>query len=83
VGGLPRIRVERWGSHARSVPLVGRGAPPVGVAPFLDGSIGRVLAALLPGPRQGTLGLAVIGYTSAAVAGLLLVTLALSRPADT
>lgn len=54
---------------------------PWGVAPFLNGLAGRMLGGLLPGPRAaGTL--ATLGYTSAAVAGLLLVTLAVSRPAE-
>ena len=54
---------------------------PWGVAPFLEGLAGRICGGLLPGPRAtGTL--ATLGYTSAAVAGLLLVTLAISRPAE-
>ncbi len=54
---------------------------PWGVDPFLGGAHGRVLGALLPGPA--TAGDAVsLGYTSAAVVGLLLISLALSRPAD-
>ncbi|MDJ0523486.1 MAG: hypothetical protein QNJ90_15565 [Planctomycetota bacterium] len=54
---------------------------PWGVEPFLAGAAGRIVGGLLPGPyAAGTL--SALGYTSAAVAGLLLVTLALSRPAD-
>jgi len=55
---------------------------PWGRAPFLEGLPGRVLASLLPGPRGVSGGACDLGYTSAAVAGLLLLTLALSRPAD-
>jgi len=54
---------------------------PWGAAPFLDGWGGRALGAWLPGPRTAG-SLVALGYTSAAVAGLLLVALALSRPAD-
>lgn len=53
---------------------------PWGRAPFLDGLPGRVLRAWLPGPREAAGAFEALGYTSAAVAGLLLVTLALSRP---
>ena len=54
---------------------------PWGVAPYLDGLFGRLVGGILPGPRTaGTID--TLGYTSAAVAGLLLVTLALSRPAE-
>ena len=54
---------------------------PWGAEPFLEGPVGRALGAWLPGP-QAAAGLQALGYTSAAVAGLLLVALALSRPAD-
>ena len=54
---------------------------PWGAAPFLEGPAGRALGAWLPGPRTAS-GLETLGYTSAAVAGLLVVALALSRPAD-
>lgn len=54
---------------------------PWGAAPFLDGPVGRALGAWLPGPRTAV-GLEALGYTSAAVAGLMLVALAMSRPAD-
>jgi hypothetical protein len=55
---------------------------PWGVAPFLAGPLGSAMGAVLPGPRHGDGGSLVLGYTSAAVAGLLLLTLSLSRPAD-
>ena len=54
---------------------------PWGAAPFLEGLAGRALGAWLPGPRVANAAVA-LGYTSAAVAGLLLIALALSRPAD-
>lgn len=54
---------------------------PWGAEPFLAGPTGRALGAWLPGPRTAG-SLEVLGYTSAAVAGLMLVALALSRPAD-
>jgi hypothetical protein len=44
--------------------------------------MGDLLAAVLPGPRDGHGGPAALGYTSAAITGLLLLTLASSRPAD-
>jgi hypothetical protein len=55
---------------------------PWGTAPFLEGAGGRALAAWLPGPRDAATAVASLGYTSAAVAGLLLATVALSRSAD-
>ena len=54
---------------------------PWGAAPFFEGPVGRALGAWLPGPRTAS-GLEALGYTSAAVAGLLVVALASSRPAD-
>ncbi len=54
---------------------------PWGAAPFLEGLGGRALGAWLPGPRTAG-SLEALGYTSAAVVGLLLAALALSRPAD-
>jgi len=55
---------------------------PWGIEPFLAPGPGRLVSALLPGPvNAGTP--SALGYTSAAVAGLLLLTLALSRPANT
>ncbi len=62
--------------------LWGLGHLPWGVAPYLEGPAGKVLAGVLPGPRSAG-SLVTLGYTSAAVAGLLLLTLALSRPAET
>ncbi len=53
---------------------------PWGRAPFLEGLPGRILRSWLPGPREAAGALEGLGYTSAAVAGLLLATLALSRP---
>jgi len=55
---------------------------PWGVPQFLEGPGGRALAALLPGPRHGLTGLNAMGYTSAAIAGLLLLALAFSKPVD-
>ena len=55
---------------------------PWGRAPFLEGVAGRVLRAWLPGPRGVGSEVEGLGYTSAAVTGLLLVTVALSRPSD-
>ncbi len=55
---------------------------PWGVAPFVEGRLGRTVGALLPGPVNAE-SAATVGYTSAAVAGLLLLALALSRPAET
>ena len=54
---------------------------PWGVAPYLQGLAGEVVGTWLPGPRTSG-SIATCGYTSAAVAGLLLVALALSRPAE-
>jgi hypothetical protein len=55
---------------------------PWGTAPFLEGTIGRVVGAWLPGPRLADSGAEALGYTSAAVAGILLGALALSRPSE-
>lgn len=54
---------------------------PWGHEPFLEGLAGRAVGAWLPGPAVGG-GWDALGYTSPAVAGLLLVALALGRPAD-
>ena len=86
-------RVEEMRPHAL-VPVTSRGGPhtlwllghlPWGRDPFLGGSLawaGESLRAWLPGPRalEGWLG--GLGYTSAAVAGLLLLALAFVRPAE-
>lgn len=56
---------------------------PWGVAPFLEGAPGRAVAAWLPGPRLADGGPEALGYTSAAVVGILLGTLAASRPSET
>lgn len=55
---------------------------PWGTAPFLDGTAGTVLGAWLPGPRHVDSGAETLGYTSAAVAGILLGALAASRPSE-
>ena len=55
---------------------------PWGQAPMLEGVGGRLAVAWLPGPCASDASLALLGYTSAAVAGILLMTLAVSRPAD-
>jgi hypothetical protein len=56
---------------------------PWGRDPLLEGAAGRVLRALLPGPREAAVAGSGLGYTSAAAAGLLLLALAFSRPSDT
>ncbi len=55
---------------------------PWGAAPFLEGGAGQALGVWLPGPREAGSGPEALGYTSAAVAGLLLGALALSRSSD-
>lgn len=55
---------------------------PWGRDPFLSGPVGQALRALLPGPRGAGSVLEGLGYTAAAVAGLLLATLALCRPSE-
>ena len=54
---------------------------PWGSPAFLAGRVGFALGTWLPGPRSSG-GLDSLGYTSLAVAGLLLVSLASARPAD-
>lgn len=54
---------------------------PWGTDPFLAGPLGSAIGALLPGPRPTADGWRTLGYTSAAVSGLLLLALALVRPA--
>jgi hypothetical protein len=54
---------------------------PWGAPAFLRGPVGRALGAWLPGPRPGG-DLASLAFTSAAVAGLLLLSLAGSRPSE-
>ena len=54
---------------------------PWGTHALLNGAPGLVIGALLPGPRSSET-IQSLGYTSAAAAGLLLVSLAWSRPAD-
>lgn len=66
-----------WGSGR----LLG-GGPEAGDAGWLEGALARMLGAVLPGPRVGEGVAEALGYTSAAVAGLLLLALASSRPAD-
>lgn len=58
---------------------------PWGRSPFLGGDaawLGQCLRAWLPGPRQVDAWAMGVGYTSAAVAGLLMLTLAFARPAE-
>ncbi len=55
---------------------------PWGTPPFLSGIPGQVLRAWLPGPRAGGNVLLGLGYTSAAVGGLLALSAALVRPAE-
>ena len=55
---------------------------PWGTAPFAEGTLGRALAAWLPGPRPVDGGWSTLGYTSATVAGLLLLARVLARPAE-
>ena len=55
---------------------------PWGTPPFLSGVPGQLLRAWLPGPRAGGSVLLGLGYTSAAVGGLLALSAALVRPAE-
>jgi hypothetical protein len=55
---------------------------PWGTPPFLTGVPAQVLRGWLPGPRAAGSALLALGYTSAAVGGLLALSAALVRPAE-
>lgn len=88
VAAWATLLASRWNGAAAgllTILLWLLGHLPWGRDPFLGGSLewaGRCLRAWLPGPRalEGWLG--GLGYTSAAVAGLLLLALAFVRPAE-
>jgi hypothetical protein len=84
VGAWSALVSSQWAGPAGALVVLllwVLGHLPWGTAPFLAGGVGRTVAALLPGPRAAAGGWLTLGYTSAAVAGLLLLALAFVRPA--
>ena len=85
VGAWSTLVSSQWGGAAGALVtllLWVLGHFPWGTDPFLGGGLGRALGAWLPGPQMASIRLQWLGYTPAAVAGLLLLALALARPAE-
>jgi hypothetical protein len=83
-GAWALVLGARWGGAVATLGallLFLAGHLPWGGPGFLEGPAGRALAAWLPGPTASGEA-AALGYTPAAVGGLLLLALAIGRPAD-